>query len=773
MKEAWKRLGKKRGSFFLKLLCSYLVLIFTIIIAVFLATIRLYTRQIEEQYAQAYEKMLLQADYTIQEIYVQAYKFGLQMMEEKYVSMGIFNEDIQDREYYNVLTSITAAIEGTTHVHSVYLYNQKAGRFINSNKKRYDVLQGEPDIMDIIRKAHDNPGGGFYPHIARYQILKQEYEENLLSLVILPYGISSESSVIVNISDMVFKDLFASMDNEQKSRFYVIDKEGLLVSSSVDYHFMRDVSGEAFFQKMADCSQKVGHFVERVKGRRELFSYIYNPSMEVWLVSILDYEVILSEIWQVLRLSLFLLVAVCAASMLLAYLLGRQIFEPIQQVSDKMGYRRNDREKNTDEIHYIDARFGTMQQKISSMELEAEEHLKREWQHYLKKLLIGETVYGNEEQARYFERGRQREEQSAYQLLCVKIGKFDIKKVKTDQQLRRVKARLLEASEEYLQPSCWIETADMGINMIALLIGTNQAIERVAIQKLVRNVKEEMGISIKVSVSPLCGEWERITDVYRMAEEAMDYEFVYGREEILDWEQIIGSRETDEASIGKMRDELLRKVKAGNGEEVQQMVRAYFDWLGRYSYRTMNEHLLLLCMDMEREFLASVNMEPFFAQYKYESVTKIVSGIESLDKVCAFFGHLCQYLIQEIQEERGKHRRELAENACRYIQENYQRADLSAEEVAGYLELSAPYFSRLFRESMGKTYIEYLTNIRIAWAEELLRTTDRSVEEIGQEAGFSAASYFIARFKKIYGVSPSKYRQNCRQKEGEEDEGKM
>lgn len=93
----------------------------------------------------------------------------------------------------------------------------------------------------------------------------------------------------------------------------------------------------------------------------------------------------------------------------------------------------------------------------------------------------------------------------------------------------------------------------------------------------------------------------------------------------------------------------------------------------------------------------------------------------------------------------------------KYINENYARIS-SMEEVADKFFISKFYLCRIFKESIGISFISYLNTIRIKAACELLRTQDLYLSEIAIRCGFNSTPYFCKVFKDEKGVSPSEYR---------------
>lgn len=83
---------------------------------------------------------------------------------------------------------------------------------------------------------------------------------------------------------------------------------------------------------------------------------------------------------------------------------------------------------------------------------------------------------------------------------------------------------------------------------------------------------------------------------------------------------------------------------------------------------------------------------------------------------------------------------------------------ITLEELAKNCCYNPSYFSRLFREHYGMTLTEFLLQSRMELAEQLLRETNLSVEEIAARTGFSGSNSFYRSFKERYGASPREYR---------------
>ncbi|NKE07044.1 helix-turn-helix domain-containing protein [Mesobacillus selenatarsenatis] len=88
----------------------------------------------------------------------------------------------------------------------------------------------------------------------------------------------------------------------------------------------------------------------------------------------------------------------------------------------------------------------------------------------------------------------------------------------------------------------------------------------------------------------------------------------------------------------------------------------------------------------------------------------------------------------------------------------YCTEDLSIKQVADQINLSVPYFSRIFKQETGRSFVEYVTFVRMQRAVWMLRHTDHTVEAIAEELGYNTPNYFSGTFKKYVGLSPRDYR---------------
>ena len=101
--------------------------------------------------------------------------------------------------------------------------------------------------------------------------------------------------------------------------------------------------------------------------------------------------------------------------------------------------------------------------------------------------------------------------------------------------------------------------------------------------------------------------------------------------------------------------------------------------------------------------------------------------------------------------------------AEKYVAENFCDPNISLISVAKYVGLSSAHFSTVFSQTLGRSFINYLTAMRIERAKELLATTGMKLSSIAMEIGYNEPNYFSHVFRKLEGITPKEYRNRMQQ----------
>ncbi len=140
--------------------------------------------------------------------------------------------------------------------------------------------------------------------------------------------------------------------------------------------------------------------------------------------------------------------------------------------------------------------------------------------------------------------------------------------------------------------------------------------------------------------------------------------------------------------------------------------------------------------------------------------TKIM-GINTQEDLCAWVGSALTDFTDTVYAAKESQRAMHVKPARDFIEAHY-RGPLSVADVAKAVHLSESRLSHLFKEHTGVTVVDYLTEVRIARAKELLLGTAESCTKICFDVGYNSQSYFARRFKEIVGITPKEFRETNR-----------
>ena len=153
----------------------------------------------------------------------------------------------------------------------------------------------------------------------------------------------------------------------------------------------------------------------------------------------------------------------------------------------------------------------------------------------------------------------------------------------------------------------------------------------------------------------------------------------------------------------------------------------------------------------------SLSEEPEKIIAQRETLLKAVTEQRMFSQAAALVEKYAQEVFDELQELNSSSGQRQGMLAMDYIQKNYMDPGLSLNSICSYLNISTSYFSTIFKEMTGETFIEVLTRVRMEKAKELLENTTMKNYEIAEKVGFSDPHYFGISFKKITGKTPTEY----------------
>ncbi len=134
-----------------------------------------------------------------------------------------------------------------------------------------------------------------------------------------------------------------------------------------------------------------------------------------------------------------------------------------------------------------------------------------------------------------------------------------------------------------------------------------------------------------------------------------------------------------------------------------------------------------------------------------------ISHLQTLDEIKQFCEDEARKIISFLEDENNARYRHEITRAVAYIYEHFNE-QIELNEVAEHIHLSPYYLSRLFKKETGRNFIDFLNEVRINKAKELMKDTPLKLYEIAEKVGYHDNAYFGQMFKKHVGTSPGDFR---------------
>ena len=298
-------------------------------------------------------------------------------------------------------------------------------------------------------------------------------------------------------------------------------------------------------------------------------------------------------------------------------------------------------------------------------------------------------------------------------------------------------------------------------NRVFMLLHTNTPKEFLKqTQVICREIQECVFDAMKLTVSITIGQYvqklEELHLSYDDAMQALAYRYAKGDSMLVDCEL---SRDKFDHEV--VQDKWMTQLKnAVKGNQIDEIENAFSDLEQFYANQFIKRDRIIINMQQISRELVDLSIllkgESDWNDKRNQllnSIIKSKSCQQAVEKVKEYAISVAEELSDSVSTSAQRQ----AMLAMSYIKDNYWKADLNLNHICNYLNISTSYFSSLFKEATGETFMEVLIRVRMDKAKELLEQTTLKNYEIAERVGFSDPHYFSISFKKMTGMSPTEY----------------
>ena len=208
---------------------------------------------------------------------------------------------------------------------------------------------------------------------------------------------------------------------------------------------------------------------------------------------------------------------------------------------------------------------------------------------------------------------------------------------------------------------------------------------------------------------------------------------------------------------GVIAESIFGRVRAGDGASIRHLLASYGAALsGSYGgdMGKIKNAIFELLVNVRN---ITTEIDCNYQNDEFSSAFSVLSAADSMEAVLDFAMKRCEECATDVMQFSQSRENPIIKKAEDYIGK-HMAGDLSLEEVAEAINVSPSYLSRMFKDVRGENYINYLTDMRLARARELLKNPRTPIKEISAEVGFNDQNYFSRIFKNKFGMTPTEFR---------------
>ena len=537
----------------------------------------------------------------------------------------------------------------------------------------------------------------------------------------------------------------------------VVNDEGTILLSGIEENFYTDPSAfNQLFSWSQSTNSNAGSDLKSFYKQKYLCTFYKDSNLSLTFITVTPYNKIAKPMQSQRNLSLIVASSIFLIAILIQYFMTRRLYQPLEEITEKFRDSKYAGTANMNEFALIRHVYEQTLDEIKELADENAFYQPRMKSDLLKGLILRNQNI-DEIKSQLLKNNWNIPFEGMF-ISCVFIEHCDDHAIMTPVIQTKIGQHLHKKLEAFF----YVEYITIGSDQVVFLINTIENIPSTfdKLVQLLEEAKEELlakfRITLTISLDGVTNNIEDIHQIYQHVVELKKHCFVLGYNQVIYPGRIIDLIPVCMTYPRKLADEILSCMLHGNQKEFANNILKFFSILKQYTYQPAS----LLYSRLYLDILSQT--QKLYASDKDSSLSTEVLHIpetldEGIDILLLIFNQYQEKKKSAEQQKDNKHFEKIDESR-RYIEEHFNDYNLSAGMVAEYLGYSTNYFSRIFKTITGFYINDYIRQIRIVKAQELLVKSNMTIAEIAEATGFSNPNYFYSIFKKETGLTPSAYR---------------
>jgi AraC-like DNA-binding protein len=701
------------------------------------------------------------------------YFFGVYSKDFDIIN-ALNSKSFKPEEIYSINMKIQNLGASNPLIRSIYLYNTQANTVFSYIVNDYSGISTienfyDKDSSEILKNLNQYKNGVFIPRHAKYTPSINTYEENLITLI---YSSTSgnkeqEDAMIINLNQDTLQSIVEYSKSGSQYKNLIIDKKGMVISDSDTAMINKDVSNSEYIREILETNSKEGSFNSVIDNKKSMVTYIKANSLGWIFIGVGQYDKLLLNITSMKNTIIILTVIFMLLGMITSSFFATNLYSPFYKLLRNIQERNKKLIKNQymNEYSFIQTSFNELFDDVDKLKTNIVklEDLKKE--QFLSRILEGEVSYIIESE--------NLEDNEAIKLnyqfsvvLVLKIDSFsDICENCWGNNTTLLKFSIINITRELLAYDFETEGIDNGVDYVTLIIRLKsqheQQLDRIhnIVREVQNNITKYIKCTVTVGIGDIVTGIENIKISYDNVLRACDYRLILGKNSIIKETSLGTVNKTNEEYPYEYEKQIISSLKQMNINRFRSSIDEFFSIIKKFNIDEVQMAVMQLSMMIYRNLISEEEESVNSLNTNFKLIRWELEKLETIEEINNYLKLLGLNIIQ-IRSSNcdGNKKNKLVNKIKNYINENYNDSNLSIDMISDYVELSPNYIRTIFKDLVGTSISNFITDLRLNKAGYLLKNTDYTIKKIAELVGFLDNKYFYVLFKKYFNNTPDEYR---------------
>ncbi|WP_028611728.1 response regulator [Paenibacillus harenae] len=269
-------------------------------------------------------------------------------------------------------------------------------------------------------------------------------------------------------------------------------------------------------------------------------------------------------------------------------------------------------------------------------------------------------------------------------------------------------------------------------------------------------------LKVSVAVSRTVDGMPKLAEAYREAENTLQTKFFVGLNRVLSYIPPAQDQAFNQ-ELYEQQWSIIRHMTSKTWTEVNDQLSKWLEMIRKETYgnRSLAISTSFSSMVFIFQELVKAGIQLSKQVMNKGELQSLLASYESFEEMSGAITDLFRQMHEEIGTDTGNKDKIVLAKVKQHIDEHFAE-EITLESMASMVYMNPYYFSSFFKKHTKQNYKQYVTEVRMSHAAQLLARTDLMVYEVAEKVGYNNARHFSDMFKKQYGQLPNDYRQESK-----------